>query len=82
MSVRDDTWVPVESGSPVRICSLQVNELCGQKAVEILHVRRTPGEPWEEFPRCREHPARDWLPMISRIYPHSETRIEPIRETS
>jgi hypothetical protein len=78
MSTRDETWVPVESGNATRICTVSVGEFCGRKAVETLHVRATPAEPWSSFDRCASHPAKGWLPIIKRIHPHAETRIEAI----
>ena len=72
------TLVAVEAGTPVKVCSVEVGQYCGRKAVEILHVRAYPGDPWEQAYRCDRHPASGDVKMISRAFPMAETRIEAI----
>jgi hypothetical protein len=59
-------------------CSLRINGQCTNDAVEILWIK-PPGGIWEPFPRCSEHPAASYIPVISRMRPGTLTRIDPIR---
>ena len=72
------TLIAVEAGTPVRVCTVNVPDFCGQKAVEALDVRLYPFDDWERHYRCADHPAKSWLPMIRRVHPMAETRIEAI----
>ena len=72
------TLVAVEAGTPVRVCTVSVPDFCGQTAVKALDVRLYPRDDWERHYRCAGHPAEDWLPIIRRVHPMAETRIEAI----
>ena len=62
------------------LCSMKVPAPCRNAATEILHFREHQwSERWEEYPRCDEHPAADDIPMIMRMSPLAETRIEKVQ---
>ena len=70
--------VPVESGTPVKVCTVSVPGFCGRKAVKALDARLYPWDDWERHYRCDRHPASGDVTMISRAFPMAETRIEAI----
>ena len=61
------------------LCSKKVPAPCQNKATEILHIREHQWtEKWESYPRCADHPAADDVPLIKRMSPLAETRIEKV----
>lgn len=59
-------------------CSVQVPSPCANPAVTVLHKREYPWSDWTEHPRCAEHPAEAFIPVITRAFPMAETRIEKL----
>lgn len=59
-------------------CSVNVDSPCQNEAVEILYIK-VAGDPVEEYPRCREHPAAGDIKAIRHVSPWATLTIEPIR---
>jgi hypothetical protein len=65
--------------SPALLCTKKVPGPCWNKATEVLYVREHKWtDEWETYFRCAAHPAADDVPMIRRISPLAETRIEQL----
>lgn len=50
-------------------CTVAVPQLCGKPAAEVLWVKADACHLPVPYPRCADHPAAEWLPIIKRMHP-------------
>jgi hypothetical protein len=54
------------SGPERMTCTLEVGSRCTREAVTLLLIRNAAGD-WTAHPRCDEHPAASYAPLLRHV---------------
>lgn len=59
-------------------CSLRVGGQCLNEATDLLVIRNSITGSIAVHPRCAEHPAASWVPLVKRTDPSAECLVLPL----